>query len=195
MSSFPAILTSLRKERKLSQKVVAMDLNISQALLSHYEKGVRECSLDLLITIADYFGVSCDYLLGCTDARNRVVSTGSNIETMSGCVNDIMLSVCGSGDKKLIDAVEKYLALSMYNLAYSLNMKSAKKDKIKLKAGLIFDVSEVMNKNQLYKIAKLSTDKVKTKDTSVSISTIIEHSEKYFNEAIDEFLKSVNLEK
>ena len=193
MSSFPSILTSLRKERKLSQKAVAADLNISQALLSHYEKGVRECSLDLLITIADYFGVSCDYLLGCTDMRTRVVTTGSNIETMCGCVNDIMLTVSRAGDKKMVEAVEKYLAMSMYNLAYSLNMKSAKSEKINIKAGLIFDVSEVIQKNQLYNIAKLSTDKIKSKDMSASISTIIEHSEKYFNEAINEFLKSVNL--
>lgn len=195
MSSFPAILTSLRKERKLSQKVVAADLNISQALLSHYEKGVRECSLDLLITIADYFGVSCDYLLGCTDVRGRTPTSGSTIETMRGCVTDIMSIAYKAGDTKLFEAVEKYLAMSMYNLACSLNMKSAKSEKIKAKAGLIIEVSEVMKKNQLYKIAKLSTDKVKSKDTSASISTIIEHSEKYFNEAVDEFLKSVNLEK
>lgn len=195
MSSFPTILTSLRKERKLSQKVVAADLNISQALLSHYEKGVRECSLDLLITIADYFGVSCDYLLGCTDVRNRVATTGSNIETMCGCVNDIMLTVNRTGDKKLIDAAEKYLTLSLYNLASSLNMKSAKSEKLKVKAGLIFDVSEVMKKNQLYNIAKLSADKIKSKDMFSSVSTIIEHSEKYFNESIDEFLKLVDLQK
>ncbi len=193
MSSFPTILTSLRKERKLSQKVVAMDLNISQALLSHYEKGVRECSLDLLITIADYFGVSCDYLLGCTDVRNRIVNTGNNIETMCGCVNDIMSAVYKAGDKKLVDAVEKYLALSMHNLAYSLNMKSVKSEKRKVKDGLIFDISEVMKKNQLYNIAKLSADKIKSKDTSASVSTIIEHSEKYFNETVSDFLKLADL--
>lgn len=195
MSSFPTILTSLRKERKLSQKVVAADLNISQALLSHYEKGVRECSLDLLITIADYFGVSCDYLLGCTDVRGRTEVGESNIETMCGCVTDIMSTAYKVGDKKLIEAVEKYLTLSMYNLAHSLNMKSAKSEKLKIKAGLIFSVSDVMKKNQLYNIAKLSADKIKSKDMSASISTIIEHSEKYFNESIDEFLKLIDLEK
>ena len=34
-SDFPRILTLLRKEKKLSQKAVAADLNVSQALLSH----------------------------------------------------------------------------------------------------------------------------------------------------------------
>ena len=43
-SDFPRIITFLRKERGLSQKQVSQDLGISQALLSHYEKGIRECS-------------------------------------------------------------------------------------------------------------------------------------------------------
>ena len=45
-NDFPRILTLLRKERGFSQKKAAADLGISQALLSHYEKGVRECGLD-----------------------------------------------------------------------------------------------------------------------------------------------------
>ncbi len=64
------MVTLLRKERGLSQKKVALDLNISQALLSHYEKGIRECGLDFMVKIADYFDVSCDYLLGRTTERS-----------------------------------------------------------------------------------------------------------------------------
>ncbi|MCI8497183.1 MAG: helix-turn-helix transcriptional regulator, partial [Clostridiales bacterium] len=40
--SFPRIITLLRKERGISQKAAAQELGISQALLSHYEKGIRE---------------------------------------------------------------------------------------------------------------------------------------------------------
>ena len=43
---------------------------ISQALLSHYEKGIRECGLDFVIRCADYYHVSCDYLLGRSPDRN-----------------------------------------------------------------------------------------------------------------------------
>lgn len=57
-------MTLLRKERKLSQKKAAEDLGVSQGLLSHYEKGKRECGLDFLVRAADYYNVSCDYLLG-----------------------------------------------------------------------------------------------------------------------------------
>ena len=63
---FPRIIALQRKERKISQKKAAKDLGISQALLSHYEKGIRECGLDFLVRIADYYNVSCDYLLGRT---------------------------------------------------------------------------------------------------------------------------------
>ncbi|MCC8042083.1 MAG: helix-turn-helix transcriptional regulator [Oscillospiraceae bacterium] len=61
---FPRIITLLRKEKGISQKQAAADLGISQALLSHYEKGIRECGLDFLVKAADYYRVSCDYLLG-----------------------------------------------------------------------------------------------------------------------------------
>ena len=63
-SDFSRIITLLRKEKGISQKQVASDLGISQALLSHYEKGIRECGLDFVVKVADYYGVSCDYLLG-----------------------------------------------------------------------------------------------------------------------------------
>ena len=75
-NDFPRILTLLRKERGMSQKKVAADLGISQALLSHYEKGIRECGLDFLVRAAAYYNVSCDYLLGCTPHRNGV---GANL--------------------------------------------------------------------------------------------------------------------
>ena len=57
-NDFPRILTFLRKERGLTQKQAASELGISQALLSHYEKGIRECGLDFLIKAADYYEVT-----------------------------------------------------------------------------------------------------------------------------------------
>lgn len=63
-TDFPRIITLLRKERGISQKKAASDLGISQGLLSHYEKGIRECGLEFIVKTADYYNVSCDYLLG-----------------------------------------------------------------------------------------------------------------------------------
>ncbi|MBQ9901159.1 MAG: helix-turn-helix transcriptional regulator [Clostridia bacterium] len=77
--SFPRIITLLRTERNITQKDAARDLNISQALLSHYERGARECGLDFLIKIADYYGVSCDYLLGRTSDRSGAKLTVNDL--------------------------------------------------------------------------------------------------------------------
>ncbi|NLT58955.1 MAG: helix-turn-helix domain-containing protein [Clostridiales bacterium] len=68
-TDFPRIMALLRKERGLSQKSAAAELGISQALLSHYEKGVRECGLDFLIRAAAFYAVSTDYLLGISSER------------------------------------------------------------------------------------------------------------------------------
>ena len=72
-------LRQLREEKELKQTTVAADLGISQALLSHYEKGIRECGLDFLVRAAEYFEVSCDYLLGRTVQRRLAAVTADDI--------------------------------------------------------------------------------------------------------------------
>lgn len=132
---FPRIITFLRKERGLSQKQVATDMGISQALLSHYEKGIRECGLDFLVRTADYYEVSCDYLLGRTVQRNGAAITvddipdGVDISHFKGnMLNQInkrlltnttsvifdMLSQIGS--KKLTNSVSNYLMVAQYTI-------------------------------------------------------------------------------
>lgn len=56
-------LKLIRKERKLNQQKVAIDLNISREALSHYENGKREPSLDMLVKMSEYFNVSIDFLI------------------------------------------------------------------------------------------------------------------------------------
>lgn len=62
-------LVSLRKDKNLSQKEAASALGVSQGLLSHYEKGIRECGLDFLCRAAAFYDVSADYLLGLSDTK------------------------------------------------------------------------------------------------------------------------------
>jgi len=57
-------LRELRKKKKYSQLKVAMDLNLNQNTVSRYETGEREADYAMLITFAEYYGVSIDYLLG-----------------------------------------------------------------------------------------------------------------------------------
>ena len=68
--AFAANLSALRREKNITQKVAAENLGISQALLSHYEKGIRECNLDFVRRAAKYYGVTADFLLGITANRH-----------------------------------------------------------------------------------------------------------------------------
>ena len=60
----------LRKEKGISQRQAAQELHISQALLSHYEKAIRECNLDFVKKAAQYYGVTSDFLLGLTESKH-----------------------------------------------------------------------------------------------------------------------------
>ena len=103
-SHFPRIITLLRKERGLSQKKAAEALHISQALLSHYEKGIRECGLDFVVRAADFYGVSCDYLLGRTPDRSGAILNMEDIPEpdAAGKENRFRGSLLPTLNKKLI---------------------------------------------------------------------------------------------
>ena len=62
-------LKELRKEKGITQLKLAMDLGLSQNTISRYETGEREADYKTLIMLADYFGVSVDYLIGRTDIK------------------------------------------------------------------------------------------------------------------------------
>ena len=62
-------LKELRKERKISQLRLALDLNMNQNSISRYENMEREADYETLIRFADYFDVSLDYLLCRTDDK------------------------------------------------------------------------------------------------------------------------------
>lgn len=83
---FPVIISKLRKSKGLSQKQAAKDLQISQALLSHYERGIRECGLDFVIKAAKYYNVSADYILGLSSEQNvyKEESAAQNEKQISG---------------------------------------------------------------------------------------------------------------
>lgn len=122
-ANFALRLSDLRKEKKISQKEAASCLGISQALLSHYEKGIRECGLDFLKKACDYYDVSVDYLLGLTDRRYRFEDVYSNNELSSDselCIKTLIralvditdrLSDCPNVD---FDKLTSELLLSVY---------------------------------------------------------------------------------
>lgn len=62
-------LRLLRKEHKLTQSQIAIYCDITEHTYQNYELMTREPKLEILIRIADYYGVSLDYLTGRTNEK------------------------------------------------------------------------------------------------------------------------------
>ena len=60
-------LKELREDSDIKQKTVAEFLHIKQNTYSQYENGQRQLPLDMLISLANYYNTSTDYILGITD--------------------------------------------------------------------------------------------------------------------------------
>lgn len=105
-SDFALILSRLRHESGLSQRQVASELGISQALLSHYENGAREPKLEFVIKACTYYRVSADYILGRTKDR------GGGAARLAGIINEAIgkLEELGRTESELLAQLKKSVA-------------------------------------------------------------------------------------
>ena len=62
-------IRNLREDRDLKQEDLAKLLNCTQACYSNYENGRRDIPSEVWIALADFYGVSVDYLLGRTNEK------------------------------------------------------------------------------------------------------------------------------
>ncbi len=69
MEAFAERLKTLRKERRMTSKEMAEYLGVSQRAYLYYESATHYPDVSGLIKLADYFGVTADYLLGRSDWR------------------------------------------------------------------------------------------------------------------------------
>lgn len=136
---FGRIITLLRKEQGITQKKASAELGVSQALLSHYEKGIRECGLEFVVKVANYYDVSCDYLLGRSADRSGLTLSvedipapdataasdghyrGSVLPTLnrkliSNSLNILYDKLNACPDKGLVSEISGYLMLAVYKM-------------------------------------------------------------------------------
>lgn len=92
MSKFSERFKLLRKERGLSQAALATELGFTKSSVNMYERGDREPGLESLETIADFFNVDMDYLLGKSDVQNRFLYTPAS-DAESVALPDNILSM------------------------------------------------------------------------------------------------------
>lgn len=85
---FSERLKTLRFTRKITQERLSKDLDVGRSSISHYENGEQIPDLYKLITIAKYFDISIDYLLGVSNYKN-VLEKEKNTDPMVGIPNNI----------------------------------------------------------------------------------------------------------
>lgn len=134
---FSRTLSLLRQEKKVSQRTAATALGISQALLSHYENGIREPGLPFVVRACDYYGVSADFLLGRTLSRDGTTIAPEELydlsdeksNSMKGGVlallsKKLLVNSVGvlfdllakTGSREAIKAAANYLSTAVYQL-------------------------------------------------------------------------------
>lgn len=66
------IISKLRYEKGLTQQELGDKLNVARSTIAGWETGVSEPGIDSIRSIANFFNVSCDYLLERTDERINI---------------------------------------------------------------------------------------------------------------------------
>ena len=91
MLSLNENIKKLRTARGLNQVEFARTLCVTKQCVSHWENDNVMPSIDMLCKIADFFGVSTDYLLGRSEKRSLDVCnlTEEQIEHISSIVRDL----------------------------------------------------------------------------------------------------------
>ena len=64
MTEFGSRLKDLRTEKGISQQQLGLEIKSSQSVISDWENGNAEPTASMIVAVADYFGVSADFLLG-----------------------------------------------------------------------------------------------------------------------------------
>ena len=121
---FSRTLSLLRQEKGVSQRTAANVLGISQALLSHYENGIREPGLAFVVKACDYYGVSADYLLGRTMTRDGTTIGAEELYDLS---EEKGTSVRGS----VLALLSKKLIVNSVGLLFDLLGKTGNREGIR----------------------------------------------------------------
>ena len=101
-ADFSRTLAPLRQEKGISQRKAAKELGISQALLSHYENGIREPGLAFVKKACDFYHVSADYLLGRTLDRDGGMIDAESLYDSSDEKGTLRGSIAATLQKKML---------------------------------------------------------------------------------------------
>lgn len=109
-------IRELRKERRLTLEELAKAINSNRGSLSRYELGEVELKQDMAKTIADFFDVSIDYLLGYTENRtnnmkDKSTFPNSGIDDFAFALYDETKELTEEQKQDIMDMVKKMKAI------------------------------------------------------------------------------------
>ncbi|MCL2697708.1 MAG: formate--tetrahydrofolate ligase [Oscillospiraceae bacterium] len=107
-------LKEIREKRKIMQKDLAKSLGIPATTFNHYENNKREPDYQTLCKIADYLGVSTDYLLGRTDNPKEIAESTTNLQKGNPMLTDI--EIARSAEMKRINVIAHSLGITVDEL-------------------------------------------------------------------------------
>lgn len=129
-TEFSRTLSLLRREKGVSQRAAAGALGISQALLSHYENGIREPGLPFVVKACDYYGVSADFLLGRTLSRDGTTIAPEELYDLSDEKDN---SVRGG----VLALLSKKLLVNSIGVLFDLLAKTGSRDAVRAAANYL----------------------------------------------------------
>ena len=100
-------IKKLRKEKKITQIRLSIELEVSQETISAYEKGKYYPSATMLIKLRDIFGVSIDYILGLSDTRFDPLSE-TNLTEDENYILNLCRKMDDSDRKRTISYIEGF---------------------------------------------------------------------------------------
>lgn len=119
MEKLGETLSELRLDKKLTQKELAESLHVSVGTISNYEKSAHFPDIEKLINLADFFGVTTDYLLGRSeysfspDVLSEVIiedkTAGDIIQVLRQLPSD-----CQKAIALILSTMECYMTVSQY---------------------------------------------------------------------------------
>lgn len=151
ITPFAKRLRELRSTtKKLSQEKVSKELGFSKATYGTYENSKFLPDAKTVAKLADYFGVSADYLLGLTDdSQGTSVSEIKLSKNSTNKIKDIsqtpdmfktMDRFVGSKKfKEFVELMDKYLIFSSVVSRFELECLDNKEDYIKIKKAEVYD--------------------------------------------------------
>ena len=126
MKKYTEIIRGLREDKDLSQTDIAEMINKNQQQYSRYENGKRELPISALMKLADFYGLSTDYLLGRTNRKEAAVIIGEHI-TPEFTAGEVISDIAMLSPERRAAAVEFILFLKTRELAEEGKKKDGKR--------------------------------------------------------------------